>query len=67
MKPRLFPKRAAQYNDVMMHCTLCHKNMVFFEGFSKKVRCRSCGGAFKDRRYKEHTAVFKRLKEELIR
>lgn len=67
MKARLFPKRAAQYNDVQMHCPLCHKDIIVFEGLHKTIRCYKCGDTFVDRRYKEHTAAFKRLKEELKR
>lgn len=65
-KYRMFPRSAAQYNDVLIHCPNCHKQIIVFEGFRKTQICYKCNSKFKDKLYKRHCAAFKLAKANTI-
>lgn len=58
-KYKLFPRKAAQYNDISMHCPHCHKNIIIFDGFRKTHVCYKCHTKFADRTWKSSCAAYK--------
>ena len=61
---KIFSLSAAAYNDIVIHCPRCHKQIVIFEGQDKIQKCYKCGYSFKDKLYKKSCTAYKKQKQE---